>query len=46
MGAKYLPSIKDQKAVQRYQQKQHQQSRFIKPAGKPAPAKAQPKKPS
>lgn len=36
MGAKYTPSIKDQKATQRFQQKQHVQSKFIKPSGKPA----------
>ncbi len=36
MGAKYLPSIKDQKANRRFQQKQHSQSKFIKPAT-PAP---------
>jgi hypothetical protein len=35
MGAKYLPSIKDQKAGQRFQQKQHVQSKFIKPEGQP-----------
>jgi hypothetical protein len=37
MGSKYVPSIKDQKASQRFQQKQHVQSKFIKPAAKPAP---------
>jgi len=36
MGAKYLPSKKDMKANARYQQKQHTQSKFIKPAIKPA----------
>jgi hypothetical protein len=35
MGSKYVPSIKDQKAAQRFQQKQHVQSKFIKPAAKP-----------
>ena len=35
MGQKYLPTIKDQKAGQRFQQKQHVQSKFIKPAAKP-----------
>jgi len=41
MGAKYLPSIKDQRAAQRFQQKQLRQSKFIKPkpAAPPAPAK-------
>ena len=38
MGAKYLPTIKDVKAGQRFQQKQLVQSKFIKPAGSP-PAK-------
>ena len=36
MGAKYLPSKKDLKASTRYQQKQLTQSKFIKPAVKPA----------
>jgi hypothetical protein len=36
MGAKYLPTIKDQKLGRRFQQKQHVQSKFIKPAA-PAP---------
>jgi hypothetical protein len=35
MGAKYIPSIKDLKAGQRFQQKQHVQSKFIKPVAKP-----------
>ena len=35
MGTKYVPLIKDIKAGQRFQQKQHVQSKFIKPAGKP-----------
>jgi hypothetical protein len=39
MGSKYVPSVKDAKANQRYQQKQHTQSKFIKPTAKPAPAK-------
>jgi hypothetical protein len=43
MGLKYVPSIKDQKAGQRYQQKQHGQSKFIKPAP-PTPAKKPKKK--
>lgn len=37
MGAKYVPSIKDQKAGERFRQKQQVQSKFIKPAAKPAP---------
>lgn len=36
MGAKYYPTIKDQKAGQRFQQKQNSQSKFIKPATRPA----------
>ena len=39
MGAKYLPTVKDQKAAQRFQQKQLSQSKFIKPAAPRAPAK-------
>lgn len=38
MGLKYTPSIKDQKAGQRFQQKQLNQSKFIKPVAKPPPA--------
>jgi len=34
MGAKYLPSIKDQKAAQRFQQKQSPMPQFKKPAPK------------
>jgi hypothetical protein len=37
MGAKYYPNIKDQKAGQRFQQKQLSQSKFIKPATTPVP---------
>lgn len=37
MGAKYVPSIKDQKANRRFQQKQQSQSKFIKPPSRPAP---------
>lgn len=33
MGAKYLPTIKDHKASQRFQQKQHVTSKFIKASG-------------
>ena len=36
MGAKYLPSKKDLKASARFQKKQHTESKFIKPAAKPA----------
>lgn len=39
MGAKYVPTIKDLKAGQRFQQKQLVQSKFIKPSGKPAAKK-------
>jgi hypothetical protein len=35
MGAKYVPSIKDRKAAERFRQKQQVQSKFIKPAAKP-----------
>ena len=35
MGSKYVPSVKDQKANRRFQQKQQSQSKFIKPAAKP-----------
>jgi len=40
MGSKYLPTIKDSKAGQRFQQKQHTQSKFIKPVAKPPAKKA------
>jgi hypothetical protein len=36
MGAKYYPTIRDQKAGQRFQKKQPGQSKFIKPAARPA----------
>jgi len=39
MGLKYVPSVKDAKAGQRYQQKQRSQSKFIKPAAQPVPKK-------
>jgi hypothetical protein len=39
MGQKYLPTIKDLKAARRFQKQQHTQSKFIKPAGKPAAKK-------
>jgi hypothetical protein len=45
MGAKYQPSVKDQKANQRFQQKQLNQSRFIKPSGKPQQPAAKVKSP-
>lgn len=38
MGAKYVPTIRDLKAGQRFQQKQLVQSKFIKRAANP-PAK-------
>ena len=43
MGAKYLPTTKDLKANRRFQQKQHVQSKFIKPAP-PRPVKKTGKK--
>jgi hypothetical protein len=39
MGAKYLPTIKDLKASQRFQQKQHPLPFFKKPSGAPLPKK-------
>ena len=36
MGAKYLPTIKDQKASRRFQKKLHVASKFIKASGKTA----------
>ncbi len=39
MGSKYVPSVKDTKAGERFQKKQLKQSKFIKPAAKP-PLKA------
>jgi hypothetical protein len=33
MGAKYLPTVKDLKASQRFQQKQNPQRRFKKTSG-------------
>jgi hypothetical protein len=41
MGSKYVPSVKDAKANQRFQQKQHAQSKFIKPAAQPPAKKSQ-----
>ncbi len=38
MGAKYLPTIKDLKASQRFHQKQNPLHKFKKPSGNP-PAK-------
>ena len=43
MGAKYLPTIKDLKAMQRFQQKQNPLRKFKKPAPD-QPAKAGKKK--
>ncbi len=43
VGSKYLPSIKDLKAGERFRQKQHVQSKFIKPAAK-GPTKPSKKK--
>lgn len=43
MGAKYLPTIKDQKATRRFQQKLHVQSKFIKPSGQPPAPKVKKK---
>lgn len=42
MGQKYVPSIKDQKATERFQKKQQVQSKFIKPAATPG-KKSKPK---
>lgn len=43
MGAKYLPTVKDQKADRRFQKKQHVQSKFIKPSVRPPVSKGKPK---
>ena len=44
MGAKYLPTTNDQKASQRFQQRQNTTSKFIKtPAAQPAKAKSKKK---
>jgi len=43
MGAKYLPTTNDQKASQRFQQRQNTTSKFIKPSAA-QPAKAKTKK--
>ncbi len=43
MGAKYLPTVKDQRASKRFQQKQHVVSKFIKPADARTAAKAKKK---
>ncbi|MDB6167529.1 MAG: hypothetical protein JWM88_393 [Verrucomicrobia bacterium] len=40
MGTKYLPTDKDRKAGQRFLQKHHAQSKFIKLAGTPPTRKA------
>ncbi len=39
MGAKYLPTIKDLKASQRFQQKQHPLPFFKKPSAAPGAKK-------
>jgi hypothetical protein len=44
MGAKYLPTVKDQKASNRFQQKQNTQSKFIRTAGTPPARKGKAKK--
>ena len=43
MGAKYLPTIKDLKATQRFQQKQNPLRKFKKPAADQPAAKARKK---
>ena len=43
MGAKYLPTNNDQKAAKRFQKKQLDQSKFIKPAGTPPSSKGKKK---
>ncbi|MDF3056032.1 MAG: hypothetical protein K0R17_247 [Rariglobus sp.] len=43
MGAKYLPTKKDLKASQRFQQGLNTQSKFIKPSVKPAAPKGKKK---
>jgi len=44
MGAKYLPTTNDQKASQRFQQRQNTTSKFIKtPAAQPAKTKSKKK---
>lgn len=45
MGAKYLPTKKDQKAAVRFQKKQLVQSKYIKPAATTPPAGRQTQKP-
>jgi hypothetical protein len=40
MGAKYLPTIRDHKATQRFHQKQHVLAQAKKAAGHPAAKKA------
>ncbi len=36
MGQKYLPTIRDQKATQRYQEQQRRRAQATAPAAKPA----------
>ncbi len=44
MGDKYLPTVKDQKAGKRFQQKQHTQSKFFRTEGtKPSSRKTKKK---
>jgi hypothetical protein len=40
MGAKYLPTVKDQKAAKRFERTQGGTSKFFRPAVKPAPTPA------
>lgn len=43
MGAKYLPTVKDLKASQRFQQKQNPLRKFKKEGGAAAPKKSKKK---
>jgi hypothetical protein len=43
MGAKYLPTIKDLKAIQRFQQKQNPLHKFKKSPGGSSPKKSRKK---
>jgi hypothetical protein len=40
MGAKYLPTVKDQKLSRRFQEKQNPLPFFKKPSGRKAPKKS------
>jgi hypothetical protein len=44
MGAKYLPNIKDQKAIQRFQRVQAQKNPTVKPPASAAQPKPEKKK--